>query len=157
MLVRGDIISFGVILPNLKNLSTAPESASTGILSADQWFRKPIRYAREPESFIIKPPHPLVLVNRLGALPVGPFFAIAETQNICMVFTLSAGNGHEAAVILLLAKDGVDPDSEGGRGGRTPLSWAASPLWDMRAIATEVMPVAYVVESLHQFGKSSYH
>jgi ankyrin repeat protein len=32
--------------------------------------------------------------------------------------------GHEAIVKLLLAKDGVDPDSK-GIDSRTPLSWAA--------------------------------
>jgi ankyrin repeat protein len=36
----------------------------------------------------------------------------------------AAGNGHEAVVRQLLAKDGVDPDSK-DNSGRTPLSWAA--------------------------------
>src|SRR2546423_8967317 len=36
----------------------------------------------------------------------------------------AAGNGHEAVVKLLLAKDGVDPDSK-DEYGQTPLSWAA--------------------------------
>ena len=36
----------------------------------------------------------------------------------------AAENGHEAVVKLLLAKDGVDPDSK-DRYGQTPLSWAA--------------------------------
>lgn len=37
---------------------------------------------------------------------------------------LAAGNGHEAVVKLLLAKDVVDPDSK-DKFGQTPLSWAA--------------------------------
>jgi ankyrin repeat protein len=37
----------------------------------------------------------------------------------------AARNGHEAVVKLLLAKDGVDPDSKDARYGQTPLSWAA--------------------------------
>ena len=37
----------------------------------------------------------------------------------------AARSGHEAVVKLLLAKDGVDPDSKDRGYGRTPLSWAA--------------------------------
>jgi ankyrin repeat protein len=37
----------------------------------------------------------------------------------------AAENGHEGVVRLLLANDGVDPDSKDGRSGRTPLSRAA--------------------------------
>jgi ankyrin repeat protein len=36
----------------------------------------------------------------------------------------AAWNGHEAVVKLLLATDGVDPDSKDDS-GRTPLPWAA--------------------------------
>ena len=36
----------------------------------------------------------------------------------------AAENGHEAVVKLLLAREGVDPDSKDGS-GQTPLSWAA--------------------------------
>src|SRR5271170_2567508 len=36
----------------------------------------------------------------------------------------AAGNGHKAVVRLLLAKDGVDPDSKGGGYSRTSLLWA---------------------------------
>jgi ankyrin repeat protein len=36
-----------------------------------------------------------------------------------------AGNGYDAAVKLLLAKDSVDPDLKDSQHGRTPLSWAA--------------------------------
>ena len=36
----------------------------------------------------------------------------------------AAENGHEAVVKLLLARDGVDPESK-DNSGRTPLSWAA--------------------------------
>jgi hypothetical protein len=37
----------------------------------------------------------------------------------------AAANGREAVVKLLLAKEGVDPDSKDGWDGQTPLSWAA--------------------------------
>jgi ankyrin repeat protein len=37
---------------------------------------------------------------------------------------LAAGNGHEAEVKLLIARDGVDPGSK-SNSGRTPLSLAA--------------------------------
>jgi ankyrin repeat protein len=37
----------------------------------------------------------------------------------------AAQKGHETVVRLLLAKDGVDPDSKNSEYGRTPLSWAA--------------------------------
>jgi ankyrin repeat protein len=37
----------------------------------------------------------------------------------------AAGNGHEATMKLLLAKDDIDPDSKDTKYGRTPLSWAA--------------------------------
>jgi ankyrin repeat protein len=37
----------------------------------------------------------------------------------------AAGNGHKAVVELLLAKEGIDPDSKDTRYGGTPLSWAA--------------------------------
>ena len=37
----------------------------------------------------------------------------------------AAGKGHEAVVKLLLAQDGVDPDSKDTEYGQTPLSWAA--------------------------------
>jgi ankyrin repeat protein len=37
----------------------------------------------------------------------------------------AAGNGHEAVVRQLLAKDGVDPNSEDKLGHQTPLWWAA--------------------------------
>ena len=37
----------------------------------------------------------------------------------------AAGNGHEVVVKLLLAKEGINPDSKDTRHGRTPLSWAA--------------------------------
>jgi hypothetical protein len=36
-----------------------------------------------------------------------------------------AGNGYDAVVNLLLAKDDVDPDLKDSQSGRTPLSWAA--------------------------------
>jgi ankyrin repeat protein len=38
---------------------------------------------------------------------------------------LAAELGHEAVVKLLLATDGVDPDSKDYYDNRTPLSWAA--------------------------------
>jgi hypothetical protein len=37
----------------------------------------------------------------------------------------AADGGHDAVVKLLLANDGVDPDSKDTKYGRTPLSWAA--------------------------------
>jgi ankyrin repeat protein len=36
----------------------------------------------------------------------------------------AAGNGHEAVMALLLAKDGIDPDYNNNN-GQTPLWWAA--------------------------------
>jgi ankyrin repeat protein len=38
---------------------------------------------------------------------------------------LAARDGHETVVKLLLAKEGVDPDSRDSKYGQTPLSWAA--------------------------------
>ncbi|KAH6701346.1 heterokaryon incompatibility protein-domain-containing protein, partial [Leptodontidium sp. MPI-SDFR-AT-0119] len=53
--------------------------------------------------------HPRTLKNQYGLTPL----------------SWAAGNGYDAVVKLLLAKDSVDPDLKDSQYGRTPLSWAA--------------------------------
>ena len=68
-----------------------------------------LREAIKGYEMAIREEHPRTLKSQYGLTPL----------------SWAAGNGYDAVVKLLLAKDGVDPDLKDSPYGRTPLSWAA--------------------------------